>query len=33
MRGRGLLYREAPSLALPPEEMYGAEILGERPLL
>ena len=29
MRGRGLLFREAPSLALPPEEIYNGEILGE----
>ena len=33
MRGRGLLFRDAPSLALPLEEIYNGEILGERPLL
>ena len=31
--GGGFSDREAPSLALPPEEIYGGEILGERPLL
>ena len=33
MRGRGLLFREVPSLALPPEEIMLGEILGERPIL
>ena len=33
LRGRGLLCREAPSLALPSEEIFVGEILGEGPLL
>ena len=31
--GGGFSDREAPSFALLPEEIYGGEILGERPLL